>query len=285
MSRGDFEMFYYSDISLEKVKTHSHPNYELYFFISGTVNYNVEDFSYDLKSGDLLIIPPNVPHHPNITLGDSSYKRIVVWLNYDYVENMTKLFNDVKYALDYAKDNKRYIYHLDYIQFNEMLSIFLDMWVEYNNSDIFKNSITTTYIINTLYKINRLIYQNQSSLATSKKELHTLILEYINRNIAQELSLEKIAKEFYTSKYYVSHIFKDNLGISLHQYVIKKRLSICKNNIATGESITNVAETYGFSDYTSFFRAFKKEYGISPKEYQKSVQISSLSEDENNNCN
>ena len=109
------------------------------------------------------------------------------------------------------------------------------------------------------------------SSKTPKKELYTLVFEYINRNITSDLTLESIANHFFVSKYHVAHIFKDNLGISLHQYVIKKRLNSCRRAIASGEPITSVAEKFGFADYTSFFRAFKKEYGISPKDYQKNM--------------
>ncbi|MCD8158173.1 MAG: AraC family transcriptional regulator, partial [Clostridiales bacterium] len=117
-------------------------------------------------------------------------------------------------------------------------------------------------------------YEEKNSVAnTPQKELYDVILEYINNNLTEPLTLDKIAEHFFVSKYYVSHIFKDNLGISLHQYVIKKRLNACQSAIATGEPITSVAENFGFPDYTGFYRAFKKEYGISPKEYREQVLL------------
>ena len=63
-------------------------------------------------------------------------------------------------------------------------------------------------------------------------------------------------------------MFKENVGLSIHQYITKKRLSLCQEAIRSDTNITEVYQAYGFGDYSSFYRAFKKEYGISPKEYR-----------------
>jgi AraC-like DNA-binding protein len=59
------------------------------------------------------------------------------------------------------------------------------------------------------------------------------------------------------------------MGISIHQHIMKKRLHQCKEAIQSGENITKVYQQFGFGDYSGFYRAFKKEYGISPKDCQE----------------
>ena len=93
-------------------------------------------------------------------------------------------------------------------------------------------------------------------------------LYYIEDHLEEDLTLEKLAAAFYVSKYHIAHVFKDSTGLSVHQYIMKKRLFACKNAIPDCENISDVYLQFGFKDYSSFYRAFKKEFGISPKEYK-----------------
>lgn len=274
MASPDFEAFYFNDIRIDTIEQHYHTHYEFYFFLEGNVKYIVDGIQYDLKPGDFLLIPPNKTHGPNIVDNEVPYCRFVLWLDNKFFNKLTEISKDIKFGMDYSSNNKTYKYHLEYIQYNDLLGNFLDLWHEYNENRIFKDATITNFIVTIILKINRIIYENNNQQPqVPKKELYTLIFDYINSNITSDLTLENIASHFFVSKYYIAHIFKDNLGISLHQYIIKKRLHACRSAIATGEPITVVAEKFGFADYTSFFRAFKKEYGISPKDYQKEKML------------
>ena len=84
MSSNKFEIFHYSDAKFEGVPVHQHDFYEVYFFISGNVEYNVEGNSYNLKSGDMLLINPLELHQPRIAPDQNDYERIVLWINKTY---------------------------------------------------------------------------------------------------------------------------------------------------------------------------------------------------------
>ena len=274
MASPDYEAFYFNDIGIDDIERHNHCHYEIYFFLEGNVNYTVGDKNYELKPGDFLLIPPDTIHGPDIVDNGVTYCRFVLWIGKHFYDKMSELCKDFTFGMDYISKNKTYKFHLEYIQYNDLLGNFLDLWHEYNENRIFKDTTITNYIITIMLKINRIIYENcNKEHKIPQKELYALIFEYINSNITSDLTLENIAAHFFVSKYYISHIFKDNLGISLHQYIIKKRLYGCRSAIAAGEPITTVAEKFGFADYTSFFRAFKKEYGISPKDYREKLKL------------
>jgi len=124
-------------------------------------------------------------------------------------------------------------------------------------------------ICDLLLHLNRMAYEkNNPGKIKEDQNLYRNILQYIDDHLEQDLSLEYLAGEFYVSKYHIAHIFKENTGISIHQYIMKKRLAACQDAILGNISISRAYLMFGFKDYSSFYRAFKKEFGISPKEYK-----------------
>ena len=95
-------------------------------------------------------------------------------------------------------------------------------------------------------------------------------MQYISENIRNPLSLEEIAGQLFISKYHLSHAFSAEVGISVYRYILLRRLLMARQLLTEGEPAGQVCRSCGFSDYTSFYRAFKSEYGISPREFAAS---------------
>jgi AraC-like DNA-binding protein len=273
LNAADYEVFYYYDIPKTDVAPHVHSHYEIYFFIEGRVDYNISGEVHELKSGDVLIITPGVEHYPCYIDKNKPYKRFVLWLEPEFLDRLAIFIYDIKFSTDYSSIHKRYLYHLEYIQFNNVLNSMFDIWQEHNEERMFKTTTVVNNIVTVMLKLNRVVYDDINGVHDSRVSLHILIRQYINDNITKPLTLESVANRFFVSKHYVSHMFKENLGIPLHHYIIKRRLSISRTAIMAGENVTTVAQKLGFNDYTSFYRDFKKEYGISPKAFQKEMVL------------
>ena len=103
------------------------------------------------------------------------------------------------------------------------------------------------------------------------KEYADMAALYIEQHYAEHITVYDIAHKFYVSDSSISHHFKQKMGISIYHYVTQRRLISAKNLISKGMALEQVAARVGFSDYSAFYRAFKQEYGISPRQY-RSIQ-------------
>ena len=99
------------------------------------------------------------------------------------------------------------------------------------------------------------------------------IFIYIREHLTEDISLERLENEFYVSRYHIVREFKKMTGETPHSYIVKSRLDLCRHYIEQGKSIREVYELGGFGGYNHFFRAFKKEYGVTPMQYYKNLQI------------
>lgn len=93
---------------------------------------------------------------------------------------------------------------------------------------------------------------------------------YIHRHLTEEITLEGLEKVFYVSRYHICREFKRQTGQTIHSYITQNRLDMCRKYILEGMPIAEVYKLAGFGGYNHFFRAFKKEFGMTPKEYYKS---------------
>lgn len=101
-----------------------------------------------------------------------------------------------------------------------------------------------------------------------RPELLDKVTAYIEEHYAGHIAVRDIARKFYVSESSISHQFKQKMGISIYHYVTQRRLISAKNLISRGMPLEQVASQVGFADYSAFYRAFKQEYGISPRQYR-----------------
>jgi len=269
MFSKDFELYYYSNIPDTAVSEHSHDYYEFYFFLEGNVDLCIEREPVHINPGDFIIIPPGIKHFPIIHDRVSPYRRFVLWISAEYAASLMQASTDYGYLMQQATAGKIYRYSNDVLTCNEIQSALFNITAEIKGNRFGKEAKVSLMVNDFILTLNRIIYERKSSNASGSKErLSNIISDFIALHLDEDLSLERLEKEFYVSKYHIEHIFKEDFGISLHKFIQMKRLYACKDAIGSGRTIQEIYLLYGFNDYSVFFRAFKKEFGMSPKEYQ-----------------
>ncbi len=115
------------------------------------------------------------------------------------------------------------------------------------------------------------VFELMSILSADEKtppRYEKLAADYISANYIRPIKIEAVAKQIGVKREYLSRLFKAAYGISMQQYLVKTRLKHGAGFLKNGSSVAEAAALCGYEDVFNFSKMFKKEYGISPKEYR-----------------
>ena len=255
------------DVSFSNAQLHlhSHTFYELLYCINDCgAEYLVGADRYRLQKGDIVFVPPGISHRP--LLPDhmkESYQRYVLWLSQEFMELFAEKFAEgdqkIAYGTLLRTSNTKW----------ELLGGYFrrGVWEAEKQAPgwqaaVFGNTITL------LTLMGRSIQERTASvLKAEKPDLLNEVLSYIELHLNEKITLEETAKHFYVSVSTITQLFRQKMGTSFYRCVTQRRLIAAKVRIGNGETLEDVGRAVGFTDYSSFYRAFKKEYGITPRQY------------------
>lgn len=246
---------------------HSHTFYEILAVqSSGGAEYLVDAQRYKLQRGDIVIVPPGVSHRPLLPeVLTEPYIRDVIWVSPEFLGGLQHLFSD-----DLRLQNTST--HL--IRTAGTPWAFLTDLIHRGVREAERKRFGWEIVLaaNTaqlLVHVHRAVSENSAdTLKAEDKELMDNILEYVEHHYAEKLTLSDVAARFFVSESTISLTFRKKMGVSFYHWVTQRRLIAAKVLIEGGALLEDVAQSVGFSEYSSFFRAFKREFGISPKQYR-----------------
>lgn len=276
MQSKDFEAFYYSDLNFQTLPAHTHDYYEFYLFLEGDLDLEISGHARPLHPGDMVLVPPGVSHHALMHSSDRPYRRFVLWVSQEYAARLLKESPDYVFLMQRAATSSRCYYHFHEAEFSSIQSRLIRLLEEFHSNRYGRNAAVYLALNDLLLYMNRIIYEREHPVVSGSGDLIQEITLFIDEHLTEDLSLDVLADHVCLSKYYIAHYFKDSLGISIHQYITKKRLQSCSEAIAAGSDITRTFDEYGFRDYSSFYRMFRKEYGMSPREYQEAHRMNAV---------
>ena len=280
MTGNTFEIFRYRDAYMKEVALHHHDFYEIYFFLSGNVQYNIESRSYLLTPGDVLLISPMELHQPMFGPEQRDYERIVLWIDKQFLESLTLSGQSFTACFDTTAPGHTNLLRPEGVARQFLTFLLEQLLAESNSEDPYREISSLTYLAQILIALNRLARQNrQEDIKTTPDSTVYSILSYINEHYSEDLSLDYLANKFFISKYHLSREFQRLVGTSVHRYIIQKRLVMAKQMLSEGIASSEVYQHCGFGDYSNFYRAFKAEYQISPKDYVLLLKQSSYRDD------
>lgn len=239
---------------------HNHNEYEILLFLEGDAHYVVEDKIYTLEPGNLIIIRKHEFHriHHNSC---APYRRVVLMVfpeffrqnacpDYEAQFLNASLGTGHKISAEDARSSGLYDAFFRYKKYSEDYSLPPDA------------PVLKSLVIEILYLLNQIRHFSSSDL--SMGPIKSVIL-YLNNHYTDDITLDILQQRFYISKYYLCREFHKVTGLTVHEYIRGKRLTKVRELKAQGMPIGDAALEAGFHDYSSFYRAFLKEYGEPPR--------------------
>ncbi|WP_426454223.1 AraC family transcriptional regulator [Paenibacillus sp. S-38] len=251
----------------QSFKPHYEQGFEIYMFLSGSGSYTVEGSRYELEPCSLLIMNSNELHVLNIS-ENQPYERIVLLLNENllppFMLNGVDFFRTIKFRK--LGENNQIL--ADTVRSSGLLELFgrLQRLLGPAGPRSAENEFVAKCVIVEILSTFNELAESERPQASRKSggKIHA-VLEYINANLEEDLSLDLLAETFYITKYHLCHTFKEATGYSVNQYITYKRVRMADGLMLQGFSPTQACFMSGFNTYSNFFKSYRRLTGKSPR--------------------
>ena len=266
-----FRLFHLNDTLAQKLQPHYHEFDKISLPLGGRVTYVVEGVAYFLKPWDMLLVQHNLIHRVAID-PEEPYERIVIWLGREWMASRSDPGEPLDACFETARrqgfhllrtDGDRRLFYMQKIQqLEEAL----------RSTEFGAGRMADTLCQQLLIGVNR----DMLRYPTAREERDSYrvdpkmeeVLRYILDHLGEELTVESLSKQFFISRYYLMHRFKAVTGYTVHQYISQKRLLRAGELIRAGVPVMKAAEQAGFEEYSTFLRAFRGTFHMSPREFR-----------------
>ena len=259
------EIFYILDRDLPVFQFHYHDFYKLLIHLSGDVTYQVEGQTYHLAPGDTLLICPGEIHRPSMTCG-SVYERIIDYISEDFFSKTNAMGIHLKQCYELAEESHSHVvrFSSEDSQLSAIASSIKDTFLSPGFGDAMLRDLKIREYM--IFLIRRMLFEKESFIAPHCASEKTLaVMAYIHQHFNRDLSIAQLSTALSISPSYLMHSFKKETGYTVGHYITEKRLFAANQYIQSHKTMTEACYLAGFQNYSTFFCAYKKKYGRSPK--------------------
>jgi len=240
-------------------KSHSHNMVEVYYFLRGNAHFVVEGDIFNLERGNVLVMASGQTHHlllePSVV-----YERMALLID---TASVPASFDSLQEKL-YRGAHHFVLTKNEQTWFEESFALIGKVAADVRQSAALSFANMVFSLLFT--KLTPMTEPNIHDDSIKKA------INYINKNLANPLSLESISGALYCSKGSLNRKFREIMGCTVWEYVIRRRIYSARQYLSLGGSLSDAYQKSGFCDYSSFFRAYKKVVGISPSADMKKLK-------------
>lgn len=273
MRGDDYEAGATKDTFAGQIPSAARDVYEMMCVTQGSAEYWVEDQHYKLLAGDILLVPVGLMVGATLKARGCPFARIGVWMSRRYMTFLKLQDDEADFSFVLAGRASHYLLRLPKDLQGGFATAF-EALAQECAADKMNAELSTKALLAALcVQINRLVRQDGDKvMLLGDGNRLSEVLTYIHANCTSPISVEGLAKQFGYSPSHLAHSFKKQMGTSLYHYVLLRRLQIGREAMLGGVPVKEAYLRCGFGDYAGFYRAFTKEFGISPQQYKKKNQ-------------
>lgn len=259
----NFRLFHLHSPGGTTTELHYHEFCKVLLLLSGSGSYYVDGRRYRLCAGDIVLINSRSLHRPELD-ASTTYERIIIYISPEYLRRASAQGCDLLAVFTGGKgpvlrlnqERRRRLFALAY-------ALEKDLETEAFGREILGNCGMLRLMVE-LGRCSQAAQVLEPSPLAQKNSRIRDILQYLDDNVTEELDADKIAQKFFISKFHMMRLFRQETGITLHQYVTQKRLLMARGLMDSGMHATEACYQSGFKSYSSFTRASLKQLGTTP---------------------
>lgn len=233
---------------------HTHSYAELFYTVGGRGQFRIEDKLYPVMPNHLVLISPNVVH-TEVSYNANPLEYIVLGIE----------------GLELSGDsgNGRFCI-LDCPDGGEILHCLRNILREMESQQPGYEEVCQAFMEILIIRLARSTNLTTPAAASTGSRQCTAVRRYIDTHFKEPLNLELLAREAHLNKYYLSHVFKREYGVSPISYMISCRIAESKYLLAeTDLSLSQISQLLGFSSASYFSQSFRRSENMSPLDYRR----------------
>lgn len=266
----DWRLFHLRDSRTQVTEYHYHEFSKLVFHLDGQTTYHVEGKSYPLQPLDILLVNRGLIHLPEIS-AESPYERMVLWIDPAFLTRHSPPDAELNVCFEITAQRGFHLYRPRGEGRDRYRSLFDSIEIAAADNGFAAPLLADTCMLQLMVALNRDVLSapdEDTAVAYRFDPKMEEVTAYIMAHLREPLTIDHLAGAFYLSRYYLMHRFKSAYGCTVHQYILQKRLQRAAVLLRQGVPVQKAADDAGFSDYSSFLRAFRAAYGRSPREWK-----------------
>ena len=263
----NFKIFHLTDTAQREFTYHYHDFNKILILLNGDVTYHIEGRSYDLMPNDIVFVNAGEVHKP-IIHNALPYERIIIYVSTDFLSSYQKEGADLTSCFMQAHAKQSHVLRIKSFPSSRLNHCVERLEASLHDKEFAGELYQEVLFLEFMIELNRAALCDAISYISNTSANKTIlsIIEYLNDNLTEDISIDTLAEQFFLSRYYLMHAFKEETGYTIGNYLATKRLPLAKDLIAAGKHITEVCYACGYKNYSTFSRAYKKNFGKSPRD-------------------